>query len=128
MFVDYEKRIRQNRLENLYTVSYFDGDKCERVVLQFQTEDELEFSDIFSPFNSDYRVMDERTLSEYVTEHSPKTLREVLFGKDSVRIFDNVMNQLSDQLKKEEEIFKENVEKIVWMTPKNVKENDPYLH
>tara|TARA_B100000085_G_C18085094_1_gene326702 strand:+ start:108 stop:452 length:345 start_codon:yes stop_codon:yes gene_type:complete len=113
MFVDYEKRIRQNRLENLYTVSYFDGDKCERVVLQFQTEDELEFSDIFSPFNSDYRVMDERTLSEYVTEHSPKTLREVLFGKDSVRIFDNVMNQLSDQLKKEEEIFKENVEKIV---------------
>ena len=124
------KKIRQHRLENLYTVSYFDGNKGERVILQFQTKEELDCTDVLSdPFTEDVIIMDEQTLSNYVKVRSYKeinepitddtedleikTLRGFLFGEESVRIFDTVMTQLNDQLKKEKEIFKEKVKENV---------------
>ena len=86
------QKIRDNGLEHLYFVSYWDDDKCKRVTKNFLTKEEVEWCDLFSEhFIREIKVMDELTLNlkfiGYKKSSSKNTLSDMDIGEDLIQIF-----------------------------------------
>ena len=86
------QKIRDNGLEHLYFVSYWDDDKCKRVTKNFLTKEEVEWCDLFSEhFIREIKVMDELTLNlrwiSYKKRKSNHTLSDMDIGEDLIQMF-----------------------------------------